>query len=235
MFCPQCGNEIASERVRFCTHCRFPVGSVKEFIVTEVTKSQAEDEKKHYPLRQRDITLGAGLMLIGVIKAAIAAAAINGSTSDHVAVFFFALGAMFSAFLLFSQLSPRQRGLSLGATLMFLASLIAAPLGVETEGAGILLVAAIMLPVTLFLTRIVRLFMRIFFDKEVKSEKIVYVPPQPALNAPGAASPALPPAQSFAAVDLNTQQPLKPEMAERFSVTEDSTDLLKNKQSFNPS
>jgi hypothetical protein len=234
MFCPQCSNEIASERVRFCTHCRFPVGSMKEFIVTEVTKSQAEDEKKHYPLRQRDITLGAGLMLIGVIKAAIVAMATSGLTAEQIAVFFFTLGAMFSAFLLFSQLSPRQRGLSLGATLIFLASLIAAPLGVETEGAGILLVAAITLPVTLLLMRIVRLFMRIFFDKEVKSEKNVYVPPQPAFNAPGVASLALPPAQSVAAVDLNTQQTLKAEMAERFSVTEDSTELLKDKHSLNP-
>ena len=46
MFCPQCGAKIASDRRRFCTHCRFPVGSVKEFIETEVTKFQAEDEKK---------------------------------------------------------------------------------------------------------------------------------------------------------------------------------------------
>jgi hypothetical protein len=232
MFCPQCGNEIASERVRFCTHCRFPVGSVKEFIVTEVTKSQAEDEKKHYPLRQRDITLGAGLMLIGTLKAAFLGMA--GGPHEGPVFYLFALGLMFSAFLLFSQLSPRQRGLTIGATLMFVASLLALPAGMATEGAGILLVAAIMLPVTLLCMRLVRLFMRIFFDKEAKSEKTVYVPPQPTFSAPGVALPALPPAQSVAAIDLNTQQPLKPEMAERFSVTEDSTELLKDKHSLNP-
>jgi hypothetical protein len=42
---------------------------MKEFIVTEAAKIEAEEGKKIYPPRQRDITLGAGLMLVGVIKA----------------------------------------------------------------------------------------------------------------------------------------------------------------------
>ena len=51
MFCPQCGNQIASDRVRFCTRCRFPLGSMKEFIVSEVEKIEGEEGKKFYPLR----------------------------------------------------------------------------------------------------------------------------------------------------------------------------------------
>jgi hypothetical protein len=49
MFCPQCGAEIASDRVRFCTHCRFPVGSVKEFIVTEVKYVSPYQQPAPYP------------------------------------------------------------------------------------------------------------------------------------------------------------------------------------------
>ena len=46
MFCPQCGNEILSERARFCTRCSFPLTTVKELVVTEAAKSNAEEEKK---------------------------------------------------------------------------------------------------------------------------------------------------------------------------------------------
>ena len=51
MFCPQCAAEIASDRIRFCTHCRFPVGAMKEFIVTETAESDAKEEKRFYSLR----------------------------------------------------------------------------------------------------------------------------------------------------------------------------------------
>ena len=242
MFCPQCSAEIASDRVRFCTHCRFPVGSMKEFIVTEAAKIEAEEEKKFNPLRQRDITLGAGLMFLGAIKALLLTLL---STADLFGggsgVYLFWLGLLFSAFLLFSQLSPRQRGLTTGASMVFLGSLLSIPIsfliGIWTflPVPIVLLIPVLLMPIILCWIRLVRAFMRIFFDKEVLTEKKVYAPPQPPFNAPDTASPALPPAQSVAAVDLNTRQTLKAEMAERFSVTEDSTELLKNKQSFNPS
>src|SRR5215471_17982009 len=107
MFCPQCGAEIASDRVRFCTHCRFPVSAMKEFIASETSKNDAEEEKKFYPLRQRDINLGAGLMLIGALKAILASVATYGFKETDIDVFLFVLGLLFSAVILFSQLSPR--------------------------------------------------------------------------------------------------------------------------------
>src|SRR5262245_65509369 len=69
MFCPLCSNEILSEQSRFCTRCSFPLAKVKEVVETEVAKSKTEEEKKNYPLRQQDISLGAGLMIIGLIQA----------------------------------------------------------------------------------------------------------------------------------------------------------------------
>jgi len=236
MFCPQCSAEIASDRVRFCTHCRFPVGSVKEFIVTEVTKSQAEDEKKHYPLRQRDITLGAGLMLIGALKALFLGLANHGPKFESAAIFLFALGSLFSAMLMFSQLSPRQRGLTVGATLVFIASLLAIPAGFATDGVGLLLVPAIFLPIILFWAKIVRAFMRIFFDKEALPEKKIYVPPQPAPHMPMLVAPsasALPSAQNAPAVEPTTNRMKEAEIVRPFSVTENTTEMLKNKRPLN--
>ena len=102
MFCPQCGAEIASDRVRFCTHCRFPIGSMKEFIVTEAAKIEAEEGKKIYPPRQRDITLGAGLMLVGVFKVFLLIASLGGSnTGEKISVYLFLLSLLFSAFFPF--------------------------------------------------------------------------------------------------------------------------------------
>jgi hypothetical protein len=63
MFCPQCGHELSSDRVRFCTKCRFPIGSIKEFIAMEAARQDhgADEEKRFSPLRQIDITVGATL------------------------------------------------------------------------------------------------------------------------------------------------------------------------------
>jgi hypothetical protein len=229
MFCPQCGAEIASDRVRFCTHCRFPVSSVKEFIVTEVAKNDAEEEKKFLPLRQRDINLGAGLMLIGALKALFLGLANRGPHFENAGIFLFALGLLFSAMLMFSQLSPRQRGLTVGATLVFIASLLAIPAGFATEGMGLLLVPAIFLPIILLWARITRAFMRIFFNKEVAPEKKVSSHPQPALNLAAASASALPPAQNAPDVEPTTNRMKEAEMAMPLSVIEDTTKTLKNK------
>src|SRR5262245_42673407 len=102
MFCPQCSAEIASDRVRFCTHCRFPVGSMKEFIAAETSKGADEEQQKVYPLRQRDINLGAGLMLIGALKAILASMATHGFKYTEITVLLLVLGMLFSALILFS-------------------------------------------------------------------------------------------------------------------------------------
>jgi len=230
MFCPQCGAEIASDRVRFCTHCRFPVGSMKEFIVTEAAKIEAEEGKKIYPLRQRDITLGGGLMLLGAIKAFLITMSITSIRGEGFGIYLFLLGLLFGAFLLFSQLSPRQRGLTIGATLMFIGSLLAIPAGFATEGAGVLFVAAFCLTIILFLVKIMRVFMRIFFDKEVLPEKKVSLQPQPALNLAAASASALQSAQNASDVEPTTNRMKEAEMAMPFSVAENTTETLKNKQ-----
>src|SRR5215475_196381 len=122
MFCPQCSNEILSERARFCTRCSFPLTTVKELVETEAAKSKAEEGKKNYPLRQQDISLGAGLMIIGLINAIAVVFGIG--LFKELDVLLLTIGIFFVAILMFSQLSPRQRGLTVGAMIIFLGSLI---------------------------------------------------------------------------------------------------------------
>jgi zinc-ribbon domain len=236
MFCPQCGAEIVSDRVRFCTHCRFPVGAMKEFIATEASKDEAEEEKKFYPLRQRDITLGAGLMLIGALKAILASMAFPGSRYSEISGLLFVLGLFFSAVILFSQLSPRQRGLTFGATIIFLGSLFGLVAGMAIGATpGMFFALSLSLVVSLLWTRLAQMFMRIFFDKEVAPEKKVSSHPQPALNLAVASASELQSAQNVSDVEPTTNRIKEAEMAMPFSVTENTTETLKNKQPFTQS
>ena len=236
MFCPQCGAEIASDRIRFCTHCRFPVGAMKEFIATEASKNDAEEEKKFYPLRQRDINLGAGLMLIGAFKAILASMAFPGSRYSEISGLLFLLGLFFSAVTLFSQLSPRQRGLTLGATIIFLGSLFGLVSGMAIGATpGMFFALSLSLVVSLLWMRLAQMFMRIFFDKEVAPEKKVSSLPQPALNLADASASALQSAQNASDVEPTTNRMKEAEMAMPFSVTENTTETLKNKQPFTQS
>ena len=236
MFCPQCSAEIASDRIRFCTHCRFPVGAMKEFIATETSKNDAEEKKKFYPLRQQDINLGAGLMLIGALKAILASMAFPGSRYSEISGFLFVLGLLFSVLILFSQLSPRQRGLTFGATIIFLGSLVGLVAGMAVGAIpGMFFALSISLVVSLFGMRLAQMFMRIFFDKEVAPEKKASSHPQPALNLSAASASALPPAQNSSDVEPTTNRMKEAEMAMPFSVTENTTETLKNKQPFTQS
>jgi hypothetical protein len=230
MFCPQCAAEIASDRVRFCTHCRFPVGAMKEFIVTETAKSDAEEEKRFYPLRQWDINLGAGLMLIGALKAILASMAFPGSRYSEISGLLFLLGLFFSAVTLFSQLSPRQRGLTLGATIIFLGSLFGLVAGMAIGATpGMFFALSLSLVVSLLWTRLAQMFMRIFFDKEVAPEKKVSSHPQPAPNLVAAAASAMPPAQDAPDIEPTTNRMKEAEMVRPFSITENTTETLKNR------
>src|SRR5215470_15399349 len=127
MFCPQCSNEILSERARFCTRCSFPLTTVKELVVAEAAKRQDDEGKKNYPLRQQDISLGAGLMIIGLISA-IAAVVGIGLTKELEGLLL-TIDISFVAILMFSQFSPRQRGLTVGAMTIFLGWLIGVAVG----------------------------------------------------------------------------------------------------------
>jgi len=227
MFCPHCGNEILSERVRFCTRCSFPLAKVKEVVETEAAKSKAEGEEKNYPLRQLDISLGAGLMILGLIVSIfISTIAFRGSDREILTL---ALGLFFSATLMYSQSSPRHRGLTLGATMIFLGWLIGVAVGwssgVASGWSGLTFVGIFLL-ISLFWARLLGVFSRLFFDKEPVRESPNQAPLQPVFKADNTTQPLLTQTQSSAVVDLNPQEMKTKDSVQPFSITEDSTSLL---------
>ena len=153
MYCPQCGGQPSTEQTRFCTHCGCALDGVRQLLTTGLPLGS---------VRQRDITLGAGLMLVGAIKSLFGAEFFHlpfGPSSVVLSAAFFAL------LQLFFQLSPRQKGLSLGATLMFISSLAALLIGSVTGGFGGLGVMAVSVLVILFWQRLSVEFRKLFFDK----------------------------------------------------------------------
>ena len=229
MFCPQCSNEIVSERARFCTRCSFPLANVKEFVETEVAKSKAEEEKRKYPLRQIDISLGAGLMIIGLIQAIIVSPVLLGGGEHEFFWTALALGLFFSATLMYSQSSPRHRGLTFGATMIFLGYLIGMAVGLVSgvaPGWPMFTLVGIFLLISLFWARLLGVFSRLFFDKEPVRESPNHAPLQPVFQAANTAQPLLPQMQSSAVVEMNPQEMKTKESVQPFSITEDSTSLL---------
>ena len=229
MFCPQCSNEILSEQSRFCTRCSFPLAKVKEVVETEVAKSKTEEEKKKYPLRQKDISFGAGLMIIGLIQALFVGTFFLGGNDEELLWTALALGLFFSATLMYSQSSPRHRGLTLGATMIFLGYLIGMAVGLVSGVApawSVLTIVGIFLLISLFWARLLGVFSRLFFDKEPVRESPNHAPLQPVFKTANTAQPLLPQMQSSAVVELNPQEMETKESVQPFSITEDSTSLL---------
>lgn len=154
MFCPRCGHEIPSDRVKFCTHCRFPINLMKEFIVTQAARyDQDEDENKSSSPRQLDIIVGAALMIAGVIlSVTVAVMFTNKFLFAGVTTLLLVFTSVFALFLLSIKSSPRRQSLSLGAKLVFISNLIATLFAKPTEGISFLVVAAIAIPVILLWT-----------------------------------------------------------------------------------
>ncbi len=205
MHCPQCGQQPPTEQTRYCTHCGFALSPVKELLATGTLPGTT---------RQRDITLGAGLMLVGAIKAALITLALNEPRAAAVAIMSVMAGGFFGLLQLFFQLSPRQKGLSLGATLMFLGALVGLLAGMPTEGAGTFAVLVVAIPMILFWKRLAGGFSKLFFDKSESSGQRAMPPSK---------SVAALPAPQTLAIDLNTD---RVKQSARLSVIEGTTKSL---------
>lgn len=206
MYCPQCGQQPPTEQTRFCTLCGCALDPVKEVLTTGLIPGS---------VRQRDITLGAGLMLIGALKGLFLTLGFGVNWQGYVLM----LGVFFGLLHMFFQLSPRQKGLALGATLMFLGSLAAMLAGSVTEGAGVLLVMAVTIPMILFWQRLSASFLKMFFDKTDSA------PPRPLSLTTQIA--ALPPEQNQAVDTNRIKQQFSPEPA---SIVEGTTQNLDAKR-----
>lgn len=225
MYCPKCGYQQPSDAFRFCSRCGLQLGSVKELIAPGDATSTGEPRPQSglSPLRQIDINIGAGVMLFGAIKSALIASLSRGPGDESIILGLLAFSAGFAVLLLIFQLSPRQRGLTLGATLMFVGSLVAAVASGPFGLAGIAAVAAFLIPLVLFWRCLSGAFMREFFDQKPATAKgeaglpgdkpvlIEAAPVQGVYNAPVRAG--------------DTDSELKLSAS---SVTENTTELLSN-------
>lgn len=217
MNCPQCGQQPPTEQTRYCTHCGFALGPLKEFLATGTLPGAT---------RQRDITLGAGLMLVGAIKAFLISVSFSRGRGDAIAFFLFGAGAFFGLLQLFFQLSPRQKGLSLGATLMFVAALAGLLAGMPTEGAGALALLVIAIPMILFWKRLAAGFSKLFFDKPESDGQRAMPPSKPVAALPTPQTPA---------VDLDTDRMKQVAVYEPLSVIEGTTKTLGHERLSEPS
>jgi hypothetical protein len=150
-----------------------------------------------------------------------------GGRANEILRLTLALGLFFSAALMLSQLSPRQRGLTFGATMIFLGSLIGVVAGLAGGGPpALFIIAGISLLISLFWIRLSEALRRLFFDKEPAHESLNHTPPQPMFKAANTAQPPLPQTQSSAVVEINPQEMKTKEPVQPFSITEDSTSLF---------
>lgn len=65
MYCPHCGQQQASDALRFCSRCGFPLGVIVEVLAQGGTLSAREPESQGFKMspRQKGVRQGAMLML----------------------------------------------------------------------------------------------------------------------------------------------------------------------------
>lgn len=203
MHCPQCGGLPPTEQTRYCTNCGCALDPVRDLLTTGLPPGS---------VRQRDITLGAGLMLVGTVKSMLGAGFFSlpfGSSSVMFSAAFFAL------LQLFFQLSPRQKGLSLGATLMFTSTLAALLIGSVTGGFGGLGVMTVAILIILFWQRLAAEFRKLFFDKTESPAHRAMPQTQPIATLSPEQSPA-----------IETNRVHQQDLPEPASIVEETTQTL---------
>ncbi|HEX4946886.1 MAG TPA: zinc ribbon domain-containing protein [Blastocatellia bacterium] len=151
MFCPKCGTAI-SEKLNYCRSCGFRLSTITQLVENDGQPVEDPNAKPldSLQLNRKDLNLGAGLMYFGTLLALFVGVFFGGAHSQDGLDAMFALplaiiwylltnAAVFGALLLGLRFSSRQKDMSLGATLMFILSLlssfvVAVPaLGIEVD------------------------------------------------------------------------------------------------------
>src|SRR5215210_2091670 len=75
MFCPKCGQQQASDGVRFCSRCGFQLEVVKELLLTDgaLVRPEAETRMSRRSARNRGIRQGVMLMLLTALVVPVSA------------------------------------------------------------------------------------------------------------------------------------------------------------------
>jgi hypothetical protein len=177
MYCPKCSEAQVSDDVRFCKRCGLRLQAVQDLIASEEKSRSRADGLLP---KQKDISIGAGLMYIGSLVAMFYAGTHVGADGDVLPQVFLILGFTLGFILLlfptilaglkklFSESdnqsisggegaqSRKQRdGINLGALLMFLGTIKALVLSTFERNAGKRATLAVAIATGMFLLLLV--------------------------------------------------------------------------------
>lgn len=254
MFCPKCSQVQPSHHRRFCSRCGFRLDDVRSLIEHDEALATHEQPRAESLLpRQKDVSIGAGLMFIGGIVAVLWGFVIGTGPLDVLLPqAFFILGGTLAFILLFfnpfvrtlhklfsgkeensHELSRQQTGINLGAILMFIgtlkAMLLAPLLNLGNRGAATLLLMTGGFLLLVVLRWLILAIYRLLFKTPARSHEAVSAIDTADLTArlaPSTHGGNLPPAPSTTPDDLAASEMKRDNVAQPVSVTEYTTELL---------
>ena len=252
MFCPKCSQIQPSSLPRFCSRCGFRLDDVRSLI--ELDEALASAERPTVLPRQKDISIGAGLMFIGGIVAVLWGFIIGKGPLDVLLLqAFFILGFTLAFVLLFfnplirtlhklfsrteekpHDLSRQQTGINLGAILMFIgtlkAMLLAPLINLGNRGTTTLLIMTGGFLLLLVLRWLIQAAYQLLFKATGLPHEAATAVDTSDLTARLQSSvnnSALPPAQSIPIEDQALSGMKRGNLAQQpVSVTEHTTELL---------
>ena len=250
MFCPKCSQVQPSDHRRFCSRCGFRLDDVRSLI--EHDEALANDERPSAESilpRQKDISIGAGLMFIGGIVAVLWGFIIGKGPLDVLLPqAFFILGFTLAFVLLFfnplvrtlhklfsgseeepHDLSRQQTGINLGAILMFIgtlkAMLLAPLINLGNRGVATLLIMTVGFLLLLVLRWLIQAAYQLLFKATAPSHEAASAIDTSDRTA-AVDERTLPPAQSIPLDDQVLLEMKTCKVAQPVSVTEHTTELL---------
>lgn len=254
MFCPKCSQVQPSNHQRFCSRCGFRLDDVRSLIEhdEELATHERPSAESLLP-RQKDVSIGAGLMFIGGIVAVLWGFMIGTGPLDVLLPqAFFILGGTLAFILLFfnplvrtlhklfsgkeqkpNELSGQQTGINLGAILMFIgtlkAMLLAPLLNPGNRGAATLLIMTGGFLLVLILRWLILAVCRLLFKTSARSHEALSAidTAEPTTKLASAAHGGnLLHARSITPDDNAASEMKKGKVAQPVSVTEHTTELL---------
>lgn len=258
MFCPKCGLSQSSEDLRFCPRCGMRLAAVKELVGHEETRAGDSAQAGGDVLpRQKDINLGAFLMLAGGVASVLwgftgpqrgpaeiilpqAYAALGFTLAFILLLFHPLLGALQKLFSggaghAHGDTPKRREGINLGALLMFVGTLKAILLTYAMPPGGgravtTLFIMALMFAVLLFLRPILKGVHALLFKEATHAADSA--PPfdegSTARLDSRQGGAALPPARAVPVNQFTHPRANTAELVAPPSVTEDATRKLDN-------
>lgn len=259
MYCPKCSQLQNSDQLRFCSRCGFGLETVRELLEDADGSDKAKSKSKEFFLRQKDISIGAGLMFAGGIVAVLWGFVLGSGPADAViSQAFSILGFALAFVLLFfhplvgtlhkffsedkktlKQLSKQQNGINLGAILMFIGILKAMLIASFMQAGSKAFMTIFMMTggflILLIVRWLVQTIYQLLFKGDVSQKDAASINTNSGITVQFNQSyndAALPPAQSIPVSDyISPLREIKDVASQPSSVTEQTTrHLSSNKE-----